>query len=44
MGTTDDIAVGEEGELCVKGPAVMLGYLDKPDETARSAEEARRRE
>lgn len=35
MGTTDDIAVGEEGELCVKGPAVMLGYLDKPDETAK---------
>jgi len=24
---------GEEGELCIKGPQVMLGYWNRPDET-----------
>jgi len=24
----------EDGELCIKGPQVMLGYLDEPDKTA----------
>ncbi|CAG9225087.1 fatty acyl-CoA synthetase [Paraburkholderia tropica] len=27
--------VGEPGELCVKGPQVMLGYWNRPDETAQ---------
>ena len=26
---------GEAGELCIRGPQVMSGYLDRPDETAQ---------
>ena len=33
-GTTKEAAIGEEGEICVAGPAVMMGYLDAPQETA----------
>jgi len=31
-----DIPVGETGELVVRGPQVMKGYLNKPDETAQT--------
>lgn len=31
-----DVAQGEEGELIVRGPNVMQGYLNKPDETAKA--------
>ncbi len=34
--TTDEAPAGEEGEICVSGPAVMLGYLDSPEETAQT--------
>jgi long-chain acyl-CoA synthetase len=33
MGTTEEVPIGEEGEICVHGPAVMLGYLDHQEET-----------
>ena len=33
-GTDDEVPRGEEGEIILTGPTVMLGYLDKPEETA----------
>ena len=30
------VAAGEPGELCVKGPQIMRGYWNKPDETRQS--------
>jgi acyl-CoA synthetase (AMP-forming)/AMP-acid ligase II len=32
--TGDDVAIGEEGELIVRGPNLMSGYHNKPEETA----------
>ena len=31
---TREVAVGEEGELCIAGPQVMKGYWNRADETA----------
>ena len=31
-----EVALGDRGEICVKGPQVMIGYQNRPDETAET--------
>ena len=33
-GTENELPIGERGEICISGPAVMKGYYNKPNETA----------
>ena len=35
----EDLGVGEAGELCVRGPQVMQGYLNDPEETRNALSE-----
>lgn len=35
----NDVPAGEPGELLVRGPQVMLGYLNRPEETAKTVKD-----
>ena len=35
-GSTEECDPNTEGEICVSGPTVMLGYMDQPEETAQT--------
>ena len=37
--TREDLGIGTEGLLLIKGPNVMVGYLDQPDKTAEVIED-----
>lgn len=36
VGTTEELPYGEEGEICLTGPTVMIGYCNHPEETANA--------
>ena len=35
-GTTEEVDANTEGEICISGPTVMLGYMDNPEETCQT--------
>ncbi len=35
-GTQEEAPYGEDGEICLSGPTVMLGYMNNPEETAQT--------
>lgn len=36
IGTHDELPYNEDGEICISGPTVMLGYINNPKETMQS--------
>ncbi|KAF8363536.1 hypothetical protein PRIPAC_90459, partial [Pristionchus pacificus] len=36
VGTGKEVAAGERGEVCVRAPTVMMGYLNRPEATAET--------
>ena len=35
-GSTEELPANHEGEICISGPTVMLGYMDNPGETMQT--------
>ncbi|MBQ8827980.1 MAG: acyl--CoA ligase [Clostridia bacterium] len=35
-GTENPVAPGTDGEICLRGPSVMIGYMDNTEETAQT--------
>ena len=35
-GTIEEVSANEDGEICLRGPSMMLGYIDNPEETAQT--------
>lgn len=36
VNTTTELPYGSEGEICISGPSVMLGYINHPEENANT--------
>jgi len=36
VGTDEPVPCGEQGEICISGPSVMIGYLDNEEETLQT--------